>query len=180
MNKLFKRLAAMALTASLAAGSIWQGTDIVQVRAEEADLTTGLVGYWTFDGATEADQLKSQASVANVSAVKTGSGVTFNASGGIGGNGAVSFSGDNTSYLTLNLVSASQGLSSSNAFTIGAWVKYAALPSGGNGTSVFHQDGTDSGRAILTISNDGRHGTYLDGNNRYCTQAVQKMSGIML
>ena len=174
MNKLFKRLSAMALTASLAAGSIWQGAGIVQVRAATADLTDGLVGHWTFEGETDTDRLASQASVANVSAVKTGSGVTLNASGGIGGNGAVSFSGDNTSYLTLNLVSASQGLSSSNAFTIGAWVKYAALPSGGNGTSVFHQDGTDSGRAILTISNNGRHGTYLDGNNRYCTQAVQK------
>ena len=172
MNKRLKRIMALALAVSLTAGSIWQGAGDMQIQAAEPDLTDGLVGYWTFEGETEAERLAGSAPAANVSAAKTGNGVTLNGSGGVGGSGAASFSGDNNSYLTLNLADADLGLNTSNAFTIGAWIKYETLPA--NGTSVFHQDGSGSGRAILTLGNSGQYGTYLDASNRYCSQTIQR------
>ena len=174
MRRLFRQLAAAAMTVSLIMGGIRQGAGTLRVLASDIDLTDGLTGYWTFEGEEDADRLASKSSAVNVSAVKTGDGVVLDDSGGIGGSGAISFSGNNNSYLTLNLADAAQGLTSSDAFTIGAWVKYAAFPTGTNNTSVFHQEGDGSGRAILAIGSSGRHVTYLDATNRYCSQAVQK------
>ena len=172
MNKLWKRILAMTLVFGLTASSICFKTENDAAWAAEPDLTDGLVGYWTFEGETESDRLASKASVSNVTAVKTGDGVTLNGLGEGGSNGTISFQGSNSSYLTLNLVNAGMGLTSSNAFTLGAWIKYQTMT--GDNTSVFHQDGTGSGRAILTIGSNGKYGTYLDASNRYCSQTVQR------
>lgn len=172
MIKLWRRILAVTLVFSLTAGALSFKTESKAVQAAEPDLTDSLAGYWTFEGETETDRLVSKSSVENVAAVKTGTGVTVDSTGGIGNGAAIAFGGNNNSYLTLDLVSAGVGLSASNAFTIGAWIKYETLSSGN--TSVFHQEGTSSGRAILTIGSDGRYGTYLDQSNRYCSQAVQR------
>ncbi len=136
----------------------------------------GLVGYWTFEGDSEAGSLASKAFVQNVTAAKTGTGVTLSDTGGISGK-AVSFTGDNTSWLTLNLNDANKGLMpSTNAFTLGAWIKYEQMDTS-SAISVFHQDGTSTGRAILTISNHDsgagmRYGTYLKGGNNYSAKKI--------
>ncbi len=166
-----KRMLAAVLTVCMAGGSILQGMGNTQIQAAQTDVTDGLVGYWTFEGDTETEALASKAEITNITAQKTGTGVAVNDGAGVGKTAAAVFGGNNTSYLTLDLNGGSQGLSASGAFTIGAWVKYDTLAQGN--TSVFHQDGSNTGRAILMIGNNGKYGTYLDGNNRYGSGTVQ-------
>lgn len=174
MKNILKIILSAVLTVGLIVGMLPQ--EAVFVRAEEP-VEDGLTGFWTFDGASEAEQLESQAGVSGIAAEKTGNGVTLMAEGGISG-GCAYFSGNNASWLTLNLADAQKGLAASqNAFTIGAWVKYEeVIVSGNAGTSIFHQDGQAQGRAILTIGKNGGntvYGTYLDGTNRYSGQIIE-------
>ena len=137
----------------------------------------GLVGYWTFEGDTETDRLASKGSVAGIAALKTGNGVTVQEGSGVSG-GSASFSGNNASYLTLNLTEQYKLIASSNPFTIGAWIKYDDMEASGlSDISVFHQDGASAGRAILTIKNNGasgmRYGTYLAASNQYAEANIE-------
>lgn len=176
MGSYRKKLGAVAMAACLGISVLPFGMGAKQVRAADP-LEEGLVGYWTFDGAAEEEQLASQASVAGVRAVKTGSGVTLKVDGGVAG-GCAYFGGNNASWLTLNLTDADRGLvASEDAFTIGAWIQYEEIPMQNNASvSVFHQDGTSQGRAILTIGKNGGsgpvYGTYLGGSNQYGSDVI--------
>ena len=169
MNKWLKRTIAAMLTIFMAAGCLWPANKTEQVWAAESDPADGLVGYWTFEGSSEAERLANKASEQAVTAVKTGNGVTFDNAGGIGGTSAASFNGDRSSYLTLNLAEANLGVTDSGAFTLGLWIKINSLPAANENTSIFHQEGDQNGngRAILTIGGTGKLGTYLDATNRY-------------
>lgn len=175
MNKWLKRTIATMLTICMAAGCVWPANKTAQVWAAESDPADGLIGYWTFEGSSEAERLANKASEQAVTAVKTGNGVSFDNAGGIGGTSAASFSGDRSSYLTLNLAEANLGVTASGAFTLGLWIKINSLPASNENTSIFHQEGDQNGngRAVLTIGGTGKLGTYLDATNRYCTDTIQ-------
>lgn len=175
MKNLWKCMIASALALCMTVCGVWQTDGLTKVWAA-ANPEDGLVGYWTFEGDTEAEQLANKASDQTITAVKTGSGVTLEDAGGVDEQAAASFSADRNSYLTLNLVGAGQGLEASGAFTIGLWLKLNAMPGASDNVSIFHQegDGNGNGRAILTIGGSGKIGTYLDATNRYCSQTIQK------
>lgn len=174
MKKRWLKAISLTLAACLTAGSFLQGAETARVYAAEENLTDGLVGYWDFEGDLDSDRLSSKAPVANVTAVKVGDGVALSAAGGVGGSAGVRFEGKNDSYLTLSLADAGYGLKTEQAFTVGAWIKYEEIKNTNtSSTSVFHQEGDGSGRAILTIDKDGTYGTYLDATNRFCSKPVK-------
>lgn len=176
MKKLWKCITAATLAICVMACGILQTDFAAKTWAAEANLDDGLVGYWTFEGNTQEEQLANKASDQAIRAVITGNGVTLESAAGVNAQAAASFGGNNNSYLTLNLVGANQGLQASSAFTVGLWLKMNALPGASDNTSIFHQegDGNGNGRAILTIGGNGKFGTYLDATNRYGSQTVQR------
>lgn len=176
MKKLWKCITAATLAICVMACGILQTDFAAKTWAAEVNLDDGLVGYWTFEGNTQEEQLANKASDQTIHATITGSGVTLESAAGVDAQAAASFGGNNNSYLTLNLVGASQGLQASSAFTIGLWMKLNAMPGSSDNTSIFHQegDGNGNGRAILTIGGNGKFGTYLDATNRYGSQTVQR------
>ncbi len=176
MKKLWKCITAATLAICVMACGILQTDFAAKTWAAEVNLDDGLVGYWTFEGNTQEEQLANKASDQTIHATITGSGVTLENAAGVDAQAAASFGGNNNSYLTLNLVGASQGLQASSAFTIGLWMKLNAMPGSSDNTSIFHQegDGNGNGRAILTIGGNGKFGTYLDATNRYGSQTVQR------
>ena len=176
MKKLWKRIAAAALALCVTACGVLQTDYAAMTWAAESNPDDGLIGYWTFEGNTQEEQLANKASDQAVRAVITGSGVTLENAAGVDAHAAASFGGNSNSYLTLNLVGANQGLQASSAFTIGLWLKMNAMPGAEDNTSIFHQegDGNGNGRAILTIGGSGKIGTYLDATNRYGSQTIQR------
>lgn len=176
MKKLWKCITAATLAICVTASGILQTDFATKTWAAEVNLDDGLVGYWTFEGNTQEEQLANKASDQTIRAAITGSGVTLESAAGVDAQAAASFGGNNNSYLTLNLVGANQGLQASGAFTIGLWMKLNAMPGSSDNTSIFHQegDGNGNGRAILTIGGNGKFGTYLDATNRYGSQTVQR------
>ena len=176
MKKLWKCITAATLAICVMACGILQTDFAAKTWAAEVSLDDGLVGYWTFEGNTQEEQLANKASDQTIHATITGSGVTLENAAGVDAQAAASFGGNNNSYLTLNLVGANQGLQASSAFTIGLWMKLNAMPGSSDNTSIFHQegDGNGNGRAILTIGGNGKFGTYLDATNRYGSQTVQR------
>ncbi len=54
MNKWLKRTIATMLTICMAAGCVWPANKTAQVWAAESDPADGLIGYWTFEGDSEA------------------------------------------------------------------------------------------------------------------------------
>jgi len=176
MKKLWKCITAATLAICVMACGILQTDFAAKTWAAEVSLDDGLVGYWTFEGNTQEEQLANKASDQTIHATITGSGVTLESAAGVDAQAAASFGGNNNSYLTLNLVGANQGLQATSAFTIGLWMKLNAMPGSSDNTSIFHQegDGNGNGRAILTIGGNGKFGTYLDATNRYGSQTVQR------
>lgn len=176
MKKLWKCITAATLAICVMACGILQTDFAAKTWAAEVNLDDGLVGYWTFEGNTQEEQLANKASDQTIHATITGSGVTLESAAGVDAQAAASFGGNNNSYLTLNLVGANQGLQATSAFTIGLWMKLNAMPGSSDNTSIFHQegDGNGNGRAILTIGGNGKFGTYLDATNRYGSQTVQR------
>lgn len=117
----------MLLTGCMTAGMLLPSMGVSEVKAA-ANVADGLAGYWTFDGSTQEEQLANLADGSDVAAVKTGSGVTLKADGGIS-EGSVYFSKQDASYLKLNLQEANRGLNAaSEEFSIAAWIKFDASP----------------------------------------------------
>ncbi len=176
MKKLWKCIIAATLAICVTACGILQTDFAAKTWAAEVNLDDGLVGYWTFEGNTQEEQLANKASDQTIRAAITGSSVTLESAVGVDAHAAASFGGNNNSYLTLNLAGANQGLQASSTFTIGLWLKMNAMPDSSDNTSIFHQegDGNGNGRAILTIGGNGKFGTYLDATNRYGSQTVQR------
>ena len=178
MGKIRKKLCSMLLTGCMTAGMLLPSMGISEVKAA-ANVADGLAGYWTFDGSTQEEQLVNQADGSDVAAVKTGSGVTLKADGGIS-EGSVYFSKQDASYLKLNLQEANRGLNAaSEEFSIAAWIKFDASPftAGTDKINLFQQTADVSntnaaGRTILYLNSGKKLGTFLTGADVVCNQTI--------
>lgn len=142
-----------------------------------ANLTDGLIGYWTFDGTSETEQMVNKASGQSCTAAKAGSGVTLKSGDGVFG-GSIYFSKMENSYLKLNLKDAGQGLNAANQdFSIAAWVKFDSNPfqAGTDKINLFQQtadisDTNAAGRTIVYLNSSKQYGTFLTGSDALCNQ----------
>lgn len=172
MKKSMKKMIALLMAACVAAGGAFSCAGALQVQAE-ANLTDGLVGYWKFDGDTETARLANSVSGTNVTAEKSGSGVTLKSGDGISG-GSAYFSKAANSYIKLNLKDAGKGLNSStDDFTFCAWVKYDDGVLNGDKINLFQQTADASntgadGRTILYLNTNRKYGSYLNGADAVC------------
>lgn len=173
-----RKCLSLLLTACLTVGAILPSFGAFDVKAA-ANLTDGLVGYWTFDGTSETERMENKASGQSCTATKTGSGVTLESDGGVSG-GSIYFSKEDNSYLKLNLKDADQGLSAANQdFSLSAWVKFDNSPfqSGTDKINLFQQTADISntsaeGRTILYLTSSKKYGTYLTESNVVCDQEI--------
>ena len=176
MGKIKRKCLSLFLTASLTVGAVLPSLGVFDVKAA-ANLTEGLVGHWTFDGASDEDKLANQASGQSCTASKVGNGVTLKNDGGVSG-GSIYFSKEDNSYLKLNLKDASQGLNAAEQdFSLAAWVKFDSSPFQSGSINLFQQtaDITNTGaagRTILYLNSSRKYGTYLTGSDVVCDQAI--------
>ena len=171
MGKAKSKCLSMFMAACLTVGTVLPSMGASDVNAA-ANLTDGLIGYWTFDGASEAEQLTNQAIGQGCTAMKAGSGVTLKSSDGISG-GSIYFGKQDNSYLKLNLKDANQGLNAANQdFSIAAWVNIDENPfqAGTDKINLFQQTADISntnaaGRTIVYLNSSKQYGTYLTGSD---------------
>ncbi len=142
MGNTRKKIFSLLLAGCLTVGAVLPSMSASEVKAA-ANLTEGLVGYWTFDGASDAEQMTNQALGQSCTASKTGSGVTLKTDGGVSG-GSIYFSKQDSSYLKLNLKDANQGLNAAEQdFSLSAWVKFDSDTfTSANKINLFQQDGS--------------------------------------
>lgn len=158
MRKAKRKCLSMLLVGCLLFCTFLPSVGSLEVKAA-ANLTDGLIGYWTFDGATETEQMANKALGQSCTATKTGSGVTLKNNDGVSG-GSIYFSKMNDSYLKLNLKDAGQGLNAANQdFSIAAWVKFDSSPfqTGTDKINLFQQtadisNANAAGRTIVYLN----------------------------
>ncbi len=142
---------------------------------ETVDLTSGLVGYWTFDGDTEQEKLSSKTTGGPAATLASGVSLVnsdLNAEAG----GGVQFNGASNGYLKLELAG-EHALSAEKSFSVGAWLKHTdwthTNTSAQQIPSVFHLGG---GQAILGFQHNaaegGRYSSYLGGENKYDGRSI--------
>lgn len=173
MGKAKRKCLSILLAGCLSFCAFLPSADGSEVKAT-ANLTDGLLGYWTFDGATETEQMANKASGQSCTATKAGSGVMLK-SGGVSG-GSIYFSKMDNSYLKLNLKDAGQGLNAANQdFSIAAWVKFDSSPfqAGTDKINLFQQtadisNSNAAGRTIVYLNSSKQYGTYLTGSDALC------------
>ncbi len=178
MKKLKRRYLSLFLAGCLSVGAFLPFVRTSDVKAA-ANLTEGLVGYWTFDGTSDAEQMANQVSGQSCTATKAGSGVELKNDGGVSG-GSLYFSKQDSSYLKLNLKEADQGLNAAEQdFSIAAWVKFDANPfsAGTDKVNLFQQTADISntnanGRTIVYLNSAKKYGTYLTGSDAVCNQEI--------
>lgn len=166
-RKVKKRLSfllAVCVTASCALP--YAGT--MTAQASGTDVADGLMGYWSFDGGTDAERLTNLAAGSAYTASVTGNGAELAEEEGIAG-GAVYFSKGADSCLKLDMNE--EFNAASTAFTLAAWVKYDsdAFASSKENMNLFQQsDGAVSpnGRTILYCKPSLEYGTYLSAADR--------------
>lgn len=171
MGKAKSKCLSMFMAACLTVGAVLPSMGASDVNAA-ANLTDGLIGYWTFDGASEAEQLANQAVGQGCTATKAGSGVALKSSDGISG-GSIYFDKQDNSYLKLNLKDANQGLNAADQdFSIAAWVNIDENPfqAGTDKINLFQQTADISninaaGRTIVYLNSSKQYGTYLTGSD---------------